>query len=81
MRGDALAMHPPGAMRRLMAGRPEFVLAPALFFVLLATWYLVTRYLAIPEFILPAPGKVWDSLVSGLATSPRNPAGYWYTSG
>ena len=64
-----------------MATRPEYVLAPLLFFVLIGTWYLVTRFFAIPEFILPAPGKVWNSLVSGLATSPRNPAGYWYHLG
>ena len=82
---DTLALEATDArarpLRRLMTARPEFVLAPALFFVLLGTWYLVTRYFAIPEFILPAPGKVWSSLVSGLATSPRNPAGYWYHLG
>jgi NitT/TauT family transport system permease protein len=70
-----------GAWRRTMATRPEYLLAPLLFFVLIGTWYLVTRYFAIPEFILPAPGKVWNSLVSGLAVSPRNPAGYWYHLG
>jgi NitT/TauT family transport system permease protein len=65
-------------VRRLLATRPEMVLSPLLFFVLLGTWYAATTWFTIPEFVLPPPGKVWDSLVTGLSASPSDAAGYWY---
>jgi NitT/TauT family transport system permease protein len=74
---DAQAERTPG----LLASRPELVLAPLLFCVIIGTWYLVTKFFAVPEFVLPPPAKVWSSLVSGLSASPRDPAGYWYHLG
>ena len=70
-----------GAIGHLVATRPEVVLAPLLFFALLGAWYAATRAFRIPEFVLPPPAKVWASLVDGLATSPGDPAGYWYHLG
>ena len=82
---DALASdlsdRPAGSVVRLMTQRPEIILAPLLFFVLLGSWYVATRTFAIPEFILPPPGKVWSSLVAGLSASPNDPAGYWFHLG
>lgn len=65
-------------LRRLLATRPEMVLSPLLFFVLLGAWYVATTWFTVPEFVLPPPGKVWASLVSGLSASPTDAAGYWY---
>ena len=81
--GNAAASPPadPGAAPGLLASRPELILAPLLFVALIGSWYLATKYFAIPEFVLPPPAKVWASLVSGLSASPRDPAGYWYHLG
>ena len=70
-----------GTLARVMGARPEIVLAPLLFLVILGTWYAATRAFTIPEFVLPPPIKVWRALVDGLATAPGNPAGYWYHLG
>jgi NitT/TauT family transport system permease protein len=61
--------------------RPEWVLAPALFVVLLALWYFVTSAFNIPQFVLPAPQDVWKSLVHGLSYPLTDRAGYWYHAG
>ena len=68
-------------LARVMASRPEIILSPLLFFALLGAWYLATRLFTIPEFVLPSPGKVWASLVSGLTAAPLDPAGYWFHMG
>lgn len=65
-------------LRSVLAARPEILLSPLLFFVLLGTWYVGTTWFTIPEFVLPPPAKVWDSLVTGLSASPWDAAGYWY---
>lgn len=64
-----------------LRARPEAVLAPALLVAIISAWWAATAYLAIPEFVLPPPGKVWASLVAGLSHAPNDPAGLWYHTG
>ena len=78
---DDLPDRTPRPLSRLLMHQPEVVLAPLLFFVLLGSWYGATKAFAIPEFVLPPPGKVWSALVGGLSASPRDPAGYWFHLG
>lgn len=61
--------------------RPEFLLSPLLFVVLIAAWHFAATVFDLPEFILPPPGKVWAALVTGLSASPFDPSGYWYHAG
>ena len=61
--------------------RPEWVLSPLLFVVVIALWYFVTAAFNIPQFVLPAPQDVWASLVNGLSYPLGDRAGYWYHAG
>ncbi len=72
---------PSRGLGRIIATRPEVVLAPLLFVVIIVAWYAATQAFRIPEFVLPAPSKVWASLAEGLTAAPTSPAGYWYHFG
>ncbi|MBB4286284.1 ABC transporter permease [Roseospira goensis] len=65
----------------LLRERPEYVLSPLLFVVLIAIWHAAAVIFEPPEFILPPPGMVWSALVSGLSASPFDPSGFWYHAG
>lgn len=64
-----------------LRANPEWVLAPALLVLLLASWHYATTRFSIPEFILPPPAKVWNALSAGLAKSPTDPGGLLYHAG
>ena len=65
----------PGSYLR---SNPEYVLAPALFVLLMAVWYLSTRLFDIPVFVLPTPGAVAKSLWLGLTSGVSSPQAYYY---
>lgn len=44
----------------------------------IALWHWSVRYFEIPSYILPAPMKVADALISGLSISPLDRSGYLY---
>jgi NitT/TauT family transport system permease protein len=66
-----------GVVRR----HPEFTISPAVLVLLLLVWHFATAWFAIPLFILPPPGHVWDSLVDGLTKGPLDVTGFWYHTG
>jgi NitT/TauT family transport system permease protein len=68
-------------LARSLRAHPEYVLAPGLLVLLLASWHLAATRLQLPEFILPAPAKVWQALVSGLSRSPTDPGGLLFHAG
>ncbi|NNM71595.1 ABC transporter permease [Enterovirga aerilata] len=55
----------PGLLRR----RPEIVLIPLLFVLIIGSWHGVVKGLAIPDYVIPAPGQVatafWSGVTSG----------------
>lgn len=71
--------------RRTAASQISLRLAPvlsaSLLVLLLFAWWIATTYFTVPTYILPPPGEVFHALVSGLAFSPLDPAGYWYHLG
>jgi NitT/TauT family transport system permease protein len=61
--------------------RPDLTISPLILVLLLALWYYATKNLGIPSFILPPPVEVWDALVAGVMTGPKDLAGFWYHGG
>jgi NitT/TauT family transport system permease protein len=59
---------PPRPRRRLLAERPELVLVPLLFVVVVAIWQLVVRYFEIPLYLFPAPSDIFHALVDRLGS-------------
>ena len=51
-------------VRRKLAARPELVLIPAVFVVLMLIWEAVIRYWHIPLYIMPAPSNIALALVN-----------------
>jgi len=53
----------------MLRHRPEIVLVPAIFILIVAAWELLVKLLAVPIYILPSPTEIWrafrDGLVSG----------------
>jgi len=53
----------------MLRNRPEIVLVPAIFILIVAAWELLVKLLAVPIYILPSPTEIWrafrDGLVSG----------------
>lgn len=65
-------------LRLLTVRRPALLLSPLLFVAIVAVWSYVTAHWQIPEFILPAPRKIWNALLFGLTQPVSSPAGFWY---
>lgn len=42
------------------------LIVPATILLMLVLWHAAARYTSIPEFILPSPGRVWDSFLRSL---------------
>jgi len=71
----------PSSALALVRKRPDLTVSPLILVLLLASWHYSTKHLSIPSFILPPPIEVWDALVAGLLTGPRDMAGFWYHGG
>lgn len=61
-----------GRPRLDLRDRPEFVLVPATFVILMVTWELSVNLLEVPGYILPPPSAVAASLFNQVQTST-----YW----
>lgn len=48
--------------------RPEYILVPGLFIVVMGTWEGVVRLLEVPIYVVPPPSAIWAALVSGLSS-------------
>lgn len=55
-------------LRDELRERPQLVLIPLVFVLVVALWEAVVRVLDVPSFIAPAPSAVVDSLRGGLAS-------------
>jgi NitT/TauT family transport system permease protein len=59
--------------------RPEFVLVPGSFILIVLAWEYGVRLLDVPSFVLPPPSAIWESLVNQLQT-PRFWNNLWVTT-
>lgn len=48
--------------------RPEFILVPAVFVLVIAGWEYLVRTLNVSEFVLPAPSVILTALIQGFKT-------------
>jgi NitT/TauT family transport system permease protein len=71
----------PAAAVSFVRKRPDLTVSPLILVLLLVAWHYATKHLSIPTFILPPPIEVWDALVAGLLTGPKDMAGFWYHGG
>jgi NitT/TauT family transport system permease protein len=53
---------------RRMRGRPELLLTPLSFLLLLAVWEWAVQHYAINSILLPPPSKIWRSLAEGVTS-------------
>ncbi len=75
------AAEKPNAWRILVRSKPEYILAPALFFFVVVAWEAVVRLFKIAPYILPPPSQIAVALARGLDAGPFDRAGYWLHAG
>lgn len=51
---------------RVLARRPEIVLVPLLFVVVIGSWEMAVVFFKIPVYVLPPPSRILEVLVQGL---------------
>ena len=70
-----------GSFTILMRTRPELVLAPALFVVIVALWEWGVPFFQVPNWVLPTPSAIVTALWRGLDAGPFERGGYWLHTG
>jgi NitT/TauT family transport system permease protein len=70
-----------GSFTVLMRTRPELVLAPALFVVIIALWEWGVPFFQVPNWVLPTPSAIVTALWRGLDAGPFERGGYWLHTG
>jgi NitT/TauT family transport system permease protein len=71
---------PPTVRSRFdLRDRPEFVLVPVSFIMIVLAWEYGVRLFDVPSFVLPPPSAIWESLVNQLQT-PRFWNNLWVTT-
>jgi NitT/TauT family transport system permease protein len=65
----------------LMRTRPEVVLAPVLFVVIIALWEWAVPYFNVPNWVLPTPSQILTALWRGLDAGVFDRGGYWLHTG
>lgn len=63
--------------RNTFRDRPELLLIPVVFIVIVTIWEIVVRYYQIPIYFLPAPSLIVEALYRGFYTSFSDIGGYW----
>ena len=71
----------PSSWALLFRAKPEYVLSPALFLLVMAGWELAVRLLKVPPYILPPPSQIAVALGRGLNAGPLSREGYWLHAG
>ena len=66
MSSEGLAILPVRA--RPLVRRPELVLVPLLFVILIATWHLTVTFFNVPGYILPKPTEVATAFINGISS-------------
>lgn len=74
-------VEPPSRFVILMRTRPEVVLAPALFVILIFGWEYGVKWLEVPSYILPPPSHIVVALWRGLDEGLLSRGGYWLHAG
>ncbi|MFS8531050.1 ABC transporter permease [Sphaerobacter thermophilus] len=54
--------------RYMLRNRPEILLVPAIFVLIVAVWELLVKLLAVPIYILPPPTEIWRAFRDGLGS-------------
>jgi NitT/TauT family transport system permease protein len=67
--------------RILLRARPELILSPTLFVLVVGAWELIVRVFKIAPYILPPPSAIAVALYRGLSASPLSREGYWLHAG
>jgi NitT/TauT family transport system permease protein len=70
-----------GSFTLLMRTRPEVVLAPVLFVVIIALWEWAVPYFNVPNWVLPTPSQILTALWRGLDAGVFDRGGYWLHTG
>jgi NitT/TauT family transport system permease protein len=70
-----------GSFTLLMRTRPELVLAPVLFVVIIALWEWGVPYFQVPNWVLPTPSQIVMALWRGLDAGIFERGGYWLHTG
>jgi len=70
-----------GSFTLLMRTRPELVLAPVLFVVIIALWEWAVPYFEVPNWVLPTPSQILTALWRGLDAGMFDRGGYWLHTG
>lgn len=60
---------------------PQLTISPAILVALLACWWLASRVMGLPTYIVPPPEEVFRAIVNGLGRPPWERASYWYHAG
>ena len=71
----------PSALAILYRSKPEYILSPILFVVVVGGWELVVRVFKIASYILPPPSQIAVALFRGLNAGPLAREGYWLHAG
>ena len=75
------ASEKPSAWRILIRSKPEYILSPVLFLLVVAGWGELVRVFKIASYILPAPSHIAWALGNGLNAGPFARDGYWLHAG
>jgi NitT/TauT family transport system permease protein len=70
-----------GSFTILMRTRPEVVLAPVLFVIIIALWEWGVPYFQVPNWVLPTPSAIVTALWRGLDAGIFERGGYWLHTG
>ncbi|MBN8920217.1 MAG: ABC transporter permease [Rhizobiales bacterium] len=72
---------PPNRFVILMRTRPEVILAPLLFVLIILGWEYGVKWLDVPGYILPPPSDIVVALWRGLNEGITSRGGYWLHAG
>ena len=65
----------------ILTTRPELVLVPAVFVVVMLTWEGAVRLMQLPSYFLPAPSAIARALIVGLSEPLTSPQGFYLHAG
>jgi NitT/TauT family transport system permease protein len=80
------AERPPGWFTLTMRTRPELILAPVLFVLLIGFWEWSVVFFDVPKYVLPTPSQIFEALKNGIYDKGAfrglfDRGGYWLHAG
>lgn len=79
-RGEGAPRASSGWLRIMMRTRPEFVLAPLVFVLVVVGWEWSVRFFEVPSYLIPPVSDIVVGLWRGLDAGPLSREGYWLHS-